>query len=116
MKVLVAGSRSIDDLSIVTTAIEASGFAVSVVLSGGAKGVDRLGEQWAVEHGIPVEQIKPDWSKGRHAGLLANTELVEQAEAAVIVYDGESKGTKDTIRKLEKAGKATHVVVSASQD
>ena len=70
--------------------------------------MDRLGEDWATERGIPVERIKPDWSKRRHAGLLANTELVAQAEAAVIVYDGQSKGTRDTIRKLQQAGKPTH--------
>ena len=109
VKVLIAGSRGVNDPDAVRAAIAASGFDVTTVLSGGAKGVDRLGEEWAAERGIPVERIKPDWSQGRHAGLLANSELVAQAEAAVIVYDGQSKGTRDTIGKLQKAGKPTHV-------
>ena len=111
MKVLIAGSRSITDYSLVVAAIEESGFDVTEVLSGGARGADRLGERYAEEHELPVVQIKPDWSRGRHAGLQANSELAAQSEAAVIVYDGVSKGTRDTIRKLQQTRKPVFVKV-----
>ena len=85
---LVAGSRCITNYSLVVAAIEESGFEVTEVLSGGACGVDRLGERFADGHGRPVAQIKPDWSRGRHAGLPANSELAVQSEATVIARQG----------------------------
>lgn len=111
MKLLIAGSPSITNYSLVVSAIEESGFEATEVLSGGARGVDRLGERFAAERGVPVVQIKPDWSRGRHAGLLANSELVAQSEVAVVVYDGVSTGTQDTIRRLQEVGKPVFVKV-----
>lgn len=52
MKVIVAGSRSITNRQFVYNIIENSGFNITEVVSGNANGVDKLGEQWAVEHGI----------------------------------------------------------------
>ena len=46
MKTIIAGSRSIDDITIVAAAVEASGFDITEVISGGARGVDHLGEMW----------------------------------------------------------------------
>lgn len=64
---IVAGSRSIlDCLSrdgqrrIVAEAIDRSGFSVAEVVSGTARGVDQLGEDWADEHGIPVKRFPAD--------------------------------------------------------
>ena len=56
MKVLIAGSRSIVEPDVVREAIAASGFDITTVLSGGAKGVDRLGEEWATEHSGRTDQ------------------------------------------------------------
>ena len=85
---LVAGSRSITNYSLVVAAIEESGFEVTEVLSGSARGVDRLGECFAAQHGLPVVQIKPDWSRRRHAGFQANSELAALSEAAVVARHG----------------------------
>ena len=76
LSVIVAGSRSIlDCLSpagqrrIVAEAIDESDFPVAEVVSGTARGVDQLGEDWADEHAIPVERFPADWdTHGRSAG------------------------------------------------
>ena len=98
MRVLVAGSRSITDPAIVHKAILDSGFAITTLISGMARGVDRLADAWAKANSIPVSRYYANWNEhGRAAGMIRNRAMVEQAEAAVIVWDRVSAGTRHTI-------------------
>lgn len=53
MKVIVAGSRWIDNYDVVKQAIEESGFEITEVVSGVARGADTLGENWADANDVP---------------------------------------------------------------
>lgn len=97
MKTIIAGSRNIECFWVLEEAIEQSGFKITEVVSGCAKGVDRMGEVWAGYGGIPVKRFQPDWSKGKGAGLKRNIEMAEYAEALIAVWDGVSRGTKHMI-------------------
>lgn len=106
MKVLVCGSRNIDSFSLVQKAIVESGFEVTEIISGGAKGVDALAEQYARTYEIPTQIFKPDWKKfGKKAGILRNAEMVKIADAVIAIWDGQSKGTKSSIDFTKKAAK-----------
>lgn len=94
MKTIIAGSRSITDYEIVKKAIETSGFTISTVVSGTANGVDKLGEQYAKEKHIKIKKFPADWNTyGKRAGYLRNVQMAEYADACIIVWDGESKGS-----------------------
>lgn len=94
MKVIVAGSRHIDDYELVRRAIQESRFDISEIVSGGARGVDQLGERYANEVGVPVKRFEADWSQhGKAAGPLRNAEMAQYADALVLVWDGKSKGS-----------------------
>ena len=46
-----------------------------------------------------------DWDKyGKSAGFIRNKEMVDIADAAIIFWDGDSKGTKDTIERVQNKG------------
>jgi len=62
MKTMIAGSRKIVDTTLLTEAIIASGFTITKVVSGMAHGVDRMGQAWAAEHGIPIKHFPPTGS------------------------------------------------------
>lgn len=110
MKVLIAGSRGIVDQVTVDTAIQESGFTISEVVSGGARGVDSLGEAWAKAQGIPVKRFLPDWKTyGKAAGPIRNSDMVAYAEAVIAIWDGVSPGTGDTIRKAQTSGKPVYI-------
>jgi SLOG family YspA-like protein len=112
MRVIIAGSRSITDFEVVKAAIKKAGFFIDTVVSGGAVGVDKLGEKWALENATPIKRFLPDWeTHGKAAGPIRNSEMVKYAEAAIICWDGISKGSKDTINKMQKAGKQVFVYV-----
>ena len=120
MRVCICGPRDFEDYDELLKAIDASGFSITEVVSGGASGVDSLGEDYATEHNIPVKVFKPDWNNinvpgakiktnswGKEynvlAGFMRNSDMVEYADA-VIAIDTGSSGTGDTIEKAEKAG------------
>lgn len=98
MKTIIAGSRGITDYLTVLKAIEQSGFSVTEVVSGCARGVDRLGERFATEENLPLYKFPADWDKhGKRAGYRRNEQMAENADAVIAVWDGESRGTKHMI-------------------
>lgn len=115
MRIIVAGSRDFDDYDLLCEKMDRFVRRLdkgkTVILSGGAKGADRLGERWAYENGITVEVYRADWDKyGKAAGMIRNSEMVENASALVAFWDGESRGTADTISKAEQKGLQVRVV------
>jgi len=81
----------------------------TVVISGGARGVDQTAENAARARGLQVESypVTPEqWrTLGRKAGMLRNTVLIELSDTVVAFWDEQSKGTLDSIRKAEAANK-----------
>lgn len=110
MRTIIAGSRGFTNIKDVRDAVIKSGFLITMVLSGTAKGVDRLGEQWAAENFILVEKHPAHWNLyGNAAGPIRNTEMAEAAEALVAVWDGRSRGTQHMIAVARKKGLKVYV-------
>jgi len=112
IRLAVVGSRTITDFNIVADYLDDLIFktnkisAVGLIISGGARGIDRLAERYADERGIKKKVIKPDWNTyGKRAGYLRNIEIVKNASMVVAIWDGKSKGTKHTIDIAEREGK-----------
>lgn len=73
MKTIIAGSRSITDYAVIVNGMQNLAWEVTEVVSGTARGVDRLGERWARDHFIPVKQFPADWNRyARAAGVMRN--------------------------------------------
>lgn len=105
MKTIIAGSRTITDYAAIEAAVTASGFTITQVVSGCARGVDRLGEQWGYAHDVPIARFPADWKRyGRQAGPLRNNEMAVYADALIAVWDGESIGTKHMISAAHARG------------
>lgn len=99
MKVIIAGSREITDYELLLQAITNANFDITSVVSGCARGVDRLGERFAKECGLPIHQFSADWN-GPHkkaAGHVRNAEMAKFGDALIAIWDGSSPGTKNMI-------------------
>lgn len=113
MRVIIGGSRDITDYDLVCRVIEVSGIVhhISEVVSGKARGVDALGERWADERFIPKMFFPAQW--GLHdkktAGPIRNGQMADYADAAILVWDGESPGTQDMAEKMARRRKACYV-------
>ena len=109
MKLLIAGSRSIKsfDLSPYVPA------DADLIITGGASGIDTLAEAWAAERGIPTLTVKPCYEKyGRAAPILRDEEMVDMADAVLVIWDGVSRGSKHTADYARKKGKSLTVVTA----
>lgn len=110
MKTIIAGSRSITSIKTVRKAIDASNLTVTEVVSGGARGVDSLGEKWASHNHIPVKRFIADWNRhGRSAGPIRNRQMADYADALIAIWDGESRGTKNMIGQAAAKGLVVYV-------
>lgn len=102
MRVCVAGSRTIGYREVVK-AIEEAKIRFNIdeiteIVSGTARGPDRLGEGYAKMRGIPIKRFPADWNTyGNRAGMIRNKEMAHYADVVVTVWDGESRGTKGMI-------------------
>lgn len=110
MKTIIAGSRDIHDADLLELVIKESGFEITTVVSGCAKGVDTLGEKWAAKKDIPIIEFPAQWEKyGRGAGPIRNKEMAENADACIVIWDGRSVGSKKMIELARKNGLLVHV-------
>lgn len=107
MKLLIAGSRSITDIDI-SEYIPAD---TSLIISGGANGVDTLAEEYADKKRISKLIFRPRYDLYRHAApLKRNDKMVEICDKVLIFWDGVSKGTKHTIDYANKIGKPIEII------
>lgn len=103
MKVIIAGSRAVDSYPSVALAVAMSGFEITEVVSGTARGVDLLGERWAALNDVPVKRFPADWDRlGKRAGHERNHQMAQYADALVAVWDGQSAGTRGMIWLAER--------------
>lgn len=110
MKVIIAGGREIDDYELVLKAVLNAGFDITAVVSGGARGVDLLGERFAEEAGLKLFKFPADWDKhGRAAGPIRNQVMGDFADALIAIWDGQSRGTKHMIDYATKKGLKVYV-------
>lgn len=107
MKVIIAGTRTFNNYPLLSTYCDfilQNKFEITIV-SGTAKGADKLGEQYAKSKGYPITQFKPDWDTfGKAAGYRRNSEMAQHSDALIAFWDGKSKGTKHMIDIARKEG------------
>lgn len=103
MVIGIVGGRDFDDYSLLTTTMNEYVDKVHLIVSGGAKGADSLGERWAKENNKKTLIFKPEWDKyGKSAGFIRNQEIVKNSDFVLAFWDGKSKGTKSSIDLCKK--------------
>lgn len=73
------------------------------IISGGAVGPDMWAEEWAEEYGVKTTIHRPNYERhGTKAPLIRNTAIANECDVCVVIWDGQSRGTFDTIQKIYK--------------
>jgi hypothetical protein len=110
VKIAIVGSRNFAPLRWVSFYVDVHTRMTDTIISGGAVGVDAEAVRTAKARGQPFIVIRPDWNKyGKAAGMMRNTQIVDQCDKLVAFWDGKSKGTLDSIMKAAKAGKHVEI-------
>lgn len=111
MKVIIAGSRHINDFSLLKLALIIANFNKDTVICGLCKGPDMLGTRYAQENNIELMTFPADWNKfGRRAGPIKNKQMSDCADALIALWDGKSPGTKDMINKMKLQNKLVYIL------
>ena len=117
-RVVIAGSRNYNDYVEAKKYID---FCISsirkehtiIILSGGCRGADLLGESYAKENGMKIERFPANWNKyGKSAGVIRNRQMAVTCDYVICFWDGASRGTKSMIElalKLKKRIKVKQI-------
>lgn len=71
---------------------------IDEIITGGAIGIDQCAYLFAKKNKISCNIIKPDYSlHGNKATVIRNKEIAKSCDCLVAIWDGHSKGTKNTI-------------------
>lgn len=107
MKLLIVGSRSISEFDL-SPYISSD---VDAVISGGAEGIDSIAERYADLHRISKYILRPRYDiYGRAAPLKRNEQMVDMADAVLVIWDGRSKGAQYTLKYAKKTNKPVTLV------
>lgn len=128
MKIAVVGSRNFLNTKYVEYVLNHTEkiFGDFVLVSGGANGADTLAERWAIRNKHECEIYPANWEdlthpdakiktdkKGRKydaaAGFRRNKQIVEAADIVIAFWDGQSRGTLNTIMLAKKQKKKVYI-------
>lgn len=126
VRIIIAGGRDfdgVDNYSILSDTLSAyieEGLECVdhrniVIMSGGARGADKLGEAFAYNYDLRCRRFPAYWDQyGRAAGPIRNRKMAKYAaeETGVLFafWDGKSRGTKNMIDWAKSYGLEIHVV------
>lgn len=111
MKAAIIGSRSFNNYDLVLETLLEYENIITLIVSGGAKGADTLGERWAKEKNKEVLIFYPEWDKyGKSAGFRRNKDIIENSDIVFAFWDGISKGTKSSIDLSNKLNKELKII------
>lgn len=81
------------------------------IISGMARGADKLAVTFAKHEGYAVIEMPADWEYyGKQAGYIRNTAMATEADHAIGFWDGESRGTAHMIGECLRRCKTLLVV------
>lgn len=114
IRLAIVGSRSFNNYNLLKESIDTNygDCEIECIVSGGARGADRLGAKYASDNGIELIEHKPEWDKyGKKAGFIRNRYIISDCTHCIAFWDGESHGTKHDIDLCEEMGKPCTVVL-----
>jgi len=115
MKLIIAGSRTFNNYEFLAETISrlytSKGIKITEIVSGGARGADKLGERYAKENLMPVKIFPAAWDcYGKSAGFRRNIKMAEYGDMVIVFWDGKSVGTKHMINIAQSKGLKVEIV------
>lgn len=111
MKLIIAGSRTVSSVELVSYVLDRDVTSINQVVSGVATGADTSGEYWALNHNIPIKRFYAQWKTlGKSAGPIRNQQMGDYADGAIIFWDGQSRGSMHMHNYMLKLGKPSRII------
>lgn len=113
MKLIIAGSRTLNvTIPFIADCLDTFDINPTMIVSGTASGIDRCGEDFAQAVGIEIKRYSAKWDiNGKSAGPIRNKEMADFADALLLIWDGESKGSKNMLWQMQRKHKPIYEVI-----
>lgn len=125
MKLIIAGTRTLEpSIDFLKGCLSEAGIIgeVEEIVSGMARGVDSSAvaltkayhdhSYFCMKIKGKLKEFPADWEKhGKAAGHIRNAEMAEYADALLLIWDGESKGSANMKSRMIKLDKPVYEVV-----
>jgi len=103
MKILVCGGRDYKDYEKVCNILDQ--YSPSLIIEGGARGVDTFARLWAENNDIPVKTENANWKRyGRSAGPIRNKFMLEKHDPDLVITFPGGSGTNNMIKQAKASG------------
>ena len=111
-KIVIFGSRDFTDYEYADKFISTFDDSSIEIISGCARGADKIGEQYALEHNVTLYKFPAEWNKyGKSAGFVRNNQMADFCDMGICFWDGKSPGTKHMIESLKKRNKICYIIL-----
>lgn len=114
-KVIIAGGREFNDYDLLKKSVlhilrgRYKRSQVEIV-SGTARGADKLGEDFAYEYCCSIKYFPANWDLGKSAGYIRNSEMADYGDMLIAFWDQKSRGTMHMINLAKEKGLEVHVI------
>ena len=114
-KVIIAGGREFNNYELMCKKVDRilsnKNTSEIQIISGNARGADKLGEKYAKDNNISLMCFPANWKRyGKRAGYIRNEQMAKEADALIAFWDGQSKGTKHMIDIARSKGLLIRVI------
>lgn len=104
-KIAVVGCKSFENFKWIKAVLDTYEPEPFILVSGGAKGVDTLGEEYAKVRGLETIVFPAQWKRyGKAAGPIRNKQIVDASDRMYAFWDCKSSGTRNSIGLAKKKG------------
>lgn len=117
MKLIIAGGRHLDAHKIyplIKWWINNQPELICEIVSGKCRGVDFAGEMYGLDNWIPVKLFPYRNGLGKAGGPVRNKEMAEYAHSLLLIWDGESSGSKNMKSQMVKLNKPVYEIILKS--
>jgi len=110
MKLAVIGTKKFNDFTFLSSTLKKIP-NIDMIISGGARGIDSLAKNFAIQNQIEFMEFPPDNKKfGDKAKHIRDKLIVEKCDELIAFWDGECEGTKYTMNYAKQLKKPIKII------
>src|SRR5579864_1684477 len=116
MKLIIAGSRTLKvTAEQIQLYLNDYNLQPSVIIQGEANGIDQCASDYANWRGLSNHGYPPEYDKfpgnPKFAPIYRNQRMAKDGDALLLIWDGESRGSRNMKEEMQKLNKPVYEVV-----